>query len=133
MAEWIEYPHKFKLLGRSDEGARIGPITINRDDITDIFKEYSLMSKVKNFQLVIKRKDSKDFLELVIAVEDKVQFESELASVEFKKKFYFQRKMYKKEFDKGLVEDFVYKVVTIDKLVKNPRTGKLRLVIDQRF
>ena len=133
MAEWVEYPNKFKLLGRSDEGARIGPITINRDDITDIFKEYQLLDKVKNFQLVIKRKDSKDFLELIIAAEDELLFKKELEALKFHEKFYFQRKMYKKEYDLGLVEEFAYKVVTIDKLVKNSRTGKLRLVIDQRF
>jgi phenylacetate-CoA ligase len=133
MGRWIEYPKKFQLLGRSDEGARIGPITINRDDITDIFKSYNLLEKVKNFQLIIKRKDSKDYLELIIASENNKSLENELENLRFSEKFYFQRKMYQQELNKGQIEEFSYKVVNIDNLVKNPRTGKLRLVIDQRF
>lgn len=133
MAEWVDYPNKFKLLGRSDEGARIGPVTINRDDILDILKECEILDQVKNFQLIIKRKESKDFLELVMGSSDASKLEKSLSNLGFENKFYTQRKMYKKELDKGLIEQFIYKIVNIDDLVKNPRTGKLRLVIDQRF
>ncbi|WP_127718100.1 phenylacetate--CoA ligase family protein [Halobacteriovorax sp. HLS] len=132
MASWTEVGTKFKLLGRSDEGARVGPITINRDDILSIFRSLDIEKQIQNFQMIIDRNNSKDFLKLVIGSADEESLKECLEKLDLIQAFYKQRKMYLTELEKGLVEKFCYEVVNIDKLTKNPRTGKLRLVIDKR-
>jgi phenylacetate-CoA ligase len=132
MASWVEYGEKFKLLGRSDEGARVGPVTVNRDDILKILETLEVNNLVDSFQLIIERKESKDCLQIVLGSLKESKLEECLEKLDLKNAFYEQRKMYQKEVQKGLIGDIEYSVVNTDNLVKNPRTGKLRLVIDQR-
>lgn len=132
MASWVEVGEKFKLLGRSDEGARIGPVTINRDDISSILKVSTLSDLVNNFQLMIKRVSGRDYLHLFLGAHDLLKLKRAFKPSEFKELFYEQRPMYLKEFQLNLIEDIEISLVSVDDLIKNPRTGKLRLVIDER-
>ena len=132
LARWIDVGEKFKLLGRSDEGARIGPVTVNRDDISKVLTNLNLDHLVDNFQLYIRRKKSKDYLDLILGSSNEADLNQCLKKLDFEQEFYSERHMYKKEYDEGLIERFLFRVVNTDKLVKNPRTGKLRLVIDER-
>jgi len=132
MACWVEVDKKFNLLGRSDEGARVGPVTINRDDISSILKGSNIGHLVNNFQLVIKRKSGRDYLHLFLGGQGSSDLNRNCDLGEFKKLFYEQRPMYLKEFESNLIEDIEISLVSVDDLIKNPRTGKLRLVIDQR-
>ncbi|OUR98561.1 hypothetical protein A9Q84_03875 [Halobacteriovorax marinus] len=132
MASWVQVGEKFKLLGRSDEGARIGPVTINRDDIASILKGSKIDHLVNSFQLVIKRKSGKDYLHLFLGRLGKEELNSSEIETSLKAYFYEQRPMYLKEYQSNIIEDVEISLVPSDNLLKNPRTGKLKLVIDQR-
>lgn len=119
-AKWIVPGESFFILGRADEGARIGPVTVNRDDIAHVL---SCLGSSAQFQLVIKREDSKDLLE--------IHCQGSLNCNEAFSVLMRERAMLKTSIEKGLIASPVF--VQVDELVRNARTGKLRFVIDQRF
>ncbi|PIK14983.1 AMP-binding protein [Halobacteriovorax sp. JY17] len=133
MATWVEVGTKFKLLGRSDEGARVGPVTISRDDILSALKRSSLGEYVQNIQLVIKRDNGRDYLHVYLGVESKVSLNISESLRNFKEHFALERPMYQKEKNADNIGELEASIVLVDDLQKNPRTGKLRLVIDERF
>ncbi len=53
--------------------------------------------------------------------------------IDFEQEFLKQRVMFKESVEKGLIAPLKVEGVRFESLQKNPRTGKLRLVIDQRF
>lgn len=120
MAKWHKHGESFEILGRADEGARIGPVTVNRDDIASVI---SKLSDQISFQLVINRFEGKDQL----VVQYQGQLDEALALTTLLK----ERKMLADSIEKGLVA--VPKFVATNQLERNPRTGKLKFVIDKRF
>ncbi len=131
MASWVEVGTKFLLQGRTDEGARIGPVTVNRDDVVDILSKCSFKDKVGNFQLIISRELDKDKLTICLGLncesDSELILKEELESV-----FYQERPMFQEAISQRLINFIEVEVRPLESLVKNPRTGKLRLVIDQR-
>lgn len=123
LAQWVG-PNKFLLLGRSDEGARIGPVTVNRDDLVEVFRSLGVFDKITNFQMLITREDTKDSL--------KINYTSTEELKNLVEGFYLERKMYKEAVDLGHVNNIEFMKVHEDDLEHNARTGKLRLVIDRR-
>lgn len=120
MARWHKHGESFEILGRADEGARIGPVTVNRDDIASVI---SKLSDQISFQLVINRFEGKDQL----VVQYQGQLDEALALTTLLK----ERKMLADSIEKGLVA--VPRFVATNQLERNPRTGKLKFVIDKRF
>ncbi|TNF28146.1 MAG: phenylacetate--CoA ligase family protein [Deltaproteobacteria bacterium] len=132
-AEWVEMTSeglgkRFMLRGRSEEGARIGPVTVNADDLHNIFHENDLADKINNFQFVMDRETHKDRLTVNIVAVPGVQL-SESALQEL---FYKERPMFKEAVEENLIADIEFKLVETNQLVRNKRTGKLRLVVDLR-
>jgi len=132
-AEWMEMTQdgrgkRFVLRGRSEEGARVGPVTINGDDLHNIFHDNNLADKINNFQFVIDRETGKDRLTInTVAVPG-----FELSEEALRDLFYKERAMYKEAVDQNLIADIQFKLVDSEQLVRNKRTGKLRLVVDLR-
>ncbi len=120
LAQWIEPNKSFLILGRSNEGARVGPVTINRDDLGSIFLQ---IKADINFQLMIERVEGKDLLSICY-----VGNVDEVKALELLLK---QRKMLVDSIEKGLV--LTPKFIKVKSLEKNSRTGKLKFVIDKRF
>lgn len=123
MGKWVA-PNKFSLLGRSDEGARIGPVTVNRDDLIEVFRALNVFEKISSFQMVIERENAKDKLT--------VQYTGPEEISSLVEGFYAQRKMYKEAVEQNYINDIEFKKVSEDQLENNSRTGKLKLVIDRR-
>lgn len=137
-AEWVEMTEdgrgkRFVLKGRSEEGARIGPVTVNADDLHNIFHDNQLADKINNFQFVIDRYacndgSHKDRLTVnVVAVPG-----ADLDGAGLQDLFYRERHMYKEAVDQNLIADIHFNLVDANELVRNKRTGKLRLVVDLR-
>ncbi|OFZ72367.1 MAG: hypothetical protein A2451_14630 [Bdellovibrionales bacterium RIFOXYC2_FULL_39_8] len=123
---------KFQLLGRSEEGARIGPVTINRDDIAEILRNFKFKEKIANFQIVIDRRAGLDVLILNFAISDYSIDKNSFIS-EFKKIFYLERPMYLNEVEKKNIAHLEIEFVNPENLTVNQRTGKVKLVVDRRF
>ena len=137
-AEWVEISEdgngkRFKLKGRSEEGARIGPVSVSADDLQSIFLNNGLADKINSFQFVIDRHTSNDgrsrdrLTVNIVAVSG-----SRLNSLNLQDLFYRERTMYKDAVDQNLIGDVHFNLIDASELIRNKRTGKLRLVVDLR-
>jgi len=129
-AMWVD-KNKFKLMGRSEEGARVGPVTVNRDDVHEILEKSSLFQHVLGFQLVIDRELEKDRLTIVLGL-DNSKAQSLSGADSLVSLFYKERPMYKELVEMQMIAPVQFKLGSFSELQKNPRTGKLKLVIDIR-
>lgn len=129
-AVWVE-KNKFKLLGRSEEGARVGPVTVNKDDVHNIILKSEVQDRVLGFQLKIDRKDGMDRLKLVVGF-SKLSPKDQEQSAKLIQLFYSERPMFKELVDTKMIQPLEIEIVPFGALEKNPRTGKLKLVIDVR-
>lgn len=133
---WIEEKgtehRKFKILGRSEEGARIGPVTFYLEDFQHILKHFENDFKVTNSQMVIEHFEHKDCLTLRIAVLEKpMNFETLNKAII--KVLYRERHMFEEEIGKGKIHPIKIEWLHSDHLEINKRTGKLIQIIDKRF
>jgi phenylacetate-CoA ligase len=126
-AEWIEVGNKFKLHGRSDEGARIGPVTLGSDDILNIFNPEKIKTLLNSFQLHINHDNGLDQVTILLVLEQTNVDLDYLLSL-----LYLERPMLKKAVESQVIAAPIIKVVAISELLRNERTGKKRLVVDLR-
>ncbi|OFZ25009.1 MAG: hypothetical protein A2381_13105 [Bdellovibrionales bacterium RIFOXYB1_FULL_37_110] len=132
LAKWTKVGEKFLLQGRSEVGARVGPVTVNRDDFSDILKSYPRKNLIMGFQVIIEHENKKDFLIWRIASDsgnvELLRQDQELLYQLFSK----EKKMYKESVEMGLIGDIQIQICGYEDLVRNRRTGKLRNVVDRR-
>lgn len=130
-ARWVDghVGSRFILEGRADEGARVGPVTFNRDDFSDICDHLGIHSDVLGFQFEIDRPNALDRLTIKIAVREN----STLEAQGILQAIYSERPMIYKSFKEGLIAAPVILLERLENLAVNTRTGKLKLVIDKRF
>ena len=122
---------KFSLVGRSEAGARIGPVTFNRDDMIEILGTANLQSNVSNFQFIIEHELGVDKLKILLSLVDDNSNDKKICQT-LEEIIYTERKMFKESLDKKIIAPIEVLVVKNCDLVQNPRTGKLSLVVDNR-
>lgn len=131
---WIEtegtFNRKFKLMGRSEEGARIGPISLYYEDLRSIFAQIEGVS-VLNYQMEIHHIEGKDKLLLRIATNNPK--EVALRSDEFFQTLINERHFVADEIALGHIHTPEFVFCTIDELLYNERTGKVKRIIDTRI
>jgi phenylacetate-CoA ligase len=127
-AEWLEVGSKYKLQGRSDEGARVGPVSIGTDDILNIFTSNELKSILSSFQLVIDHYHGLDILTINLVLEK----DNEIAEEDLISILYRERPMFKKSVDDNIISKPRINIVKLDELIRNKKTGKQKLVVDLR-
>lgn len=128
-AVWVEEKgahadRRFKLLGRSEEAARVGPVSIFYDDVREIF--HGAGFSLTGFQLLTKHFDRKDQLVVRLAVAH------EASTVQMVNALLKARPMLKEEAERGNIHLPAVEMVDHGELEKNPRTGKMKRVIDLR-
>lgn len=135
-AVWVEpetaADRKFLLLGRSDEAARVGPMTLYVKDIRDILSLFWERLGIVNFQMCIEHRDMKDFLLLRIVSSQPWETLAPQSSgiiAEISR----QRPLYRELVDGGKISPAAIEWIDEKDLIVNPRTGKLRVVIDNRM
>lgn len=135
-AVWVDAPgtpdRRFRLLGRSEEGARVGPMTLNYDDIHAILENYHETIGVTGFQLVVTHQDRRDLLTLRIATRQEPEVLAPLTE-SIRAAVYRERPMFDDLLGDGLVHPLAIAWVLPGDLIVNQRTGKLRRVVDNRL
>ncbi|MDR3095032.1 MAG: hypothetical protein LBU62_10415 [Bacteroidales bacterium] len=121
---------KFKLLGRAEEGARIGPISLYYEDIRGIFVPVEGVD-ILNYQLVITHTEGKDKLTVRVATDNAAGAQEHAA--DYLAALYEERPMILSEAKIGHIHipELVFGDTTI--LDSNPRTGKTKRIIDERI
>ena len=136
--EWLDPPgtpaRRFRLLGRTEEGARIGPMTLYIDDVRQALHALERSGTplgLKDFQLVITHHDRRDACCLRIAVADPGAQDAQVGQ-RVADGIYAARPMFHDLLAQSLVHPLAVQWVALSALHTNPRTGKLLRVIDQR-
>ncbi|MBI2521813.1 MAG: phenylacetate--CoA ligase family protein [Bdellovibrio sp.] len=129
-AVWTVPGERFIIKGRTEEGIRLGPVTITSEEIRQILDQ-CLGNQVMAFQSIIERASSSlDKLILKIALTSPAS--TELSNA-VEAHFMTARPMLKDSILKQLVAPIQIHFCKLTELEKNPRTGKLCIVIDKRF
>ncbi len=131
---WVDQPggknRKFKLLGRSEEGARVGPVSIYYDDFRSVFLAVKGVS-VLNYQLIISHFEGKDKLTVLAAVSDvkKAKDNNKL----YVAALYQEKAMFEEETQNNHIHKTEFQFCTMESLEFNERTGKVKRLIDNRL
>jgi len=114
---------KFKLLGRSEEAARVGYVALYPEDISRILDRNGV--SFEGFQMVITHKDGRDMLTVRIAAKSGAEG--------FIEDLYKERPFLKDTVDKGIIHRPDIEYCALKDLEYNKRTGKLKRILDKRL
>jgi phenylacetate-CoA ligase len=135
-AVWVDPPgtpdRRFRLLGRADEGARVGPVTLYVEDVLKVLGGFRAELPLSAFQIIVDHRDGLDGATVRVAVPDPAALPPGLAGAVVLR-LYAERHFYQQLVEQGLLRPLAVEWVTSDALTVNPRTGKLRRVIDTRL
>lgn len=132
MAEYTEpegaADRKFKILGRSDVAARAGYVTLYPNDIGNVLKQCGI--DYYSYQIIVDRDniDSKDYFVFKIAVPDAEKCDTQ----KFLEALYVERTLIKDALTDGTLHMPIVEWCKPSDLEYNPRTGKLKVLIDKR-
>lgn len=123
---------KFLLMGRSDEAAKVGLVKIYADDVREILMELKGELGPVSFQLIVVHHDLLDGL--VVRAARTVEAETPSAMGDLLiRRIHAARPLYEEFVRDGKVHPIRVEWVRPGGLETNPRTGKLRHVIDRRM
>ncbi|MEU4929683.1 phenylacetate--CoA ligase family protein [Streptomyces yokosukanensis] len=131
-AEWVDREAGvFRILGRAEEGVRVGPVSLHTEDVHGIVTAADTRGEVMALQLVVRRRDGRDGLVLRLAVADPGKppaalGESVVATVLAERPFYAGATA------SGHVNPLGVEWVQHQDLAVNSRSGKLIRVVDER-
>lgn len=135
MGMWLDSepgkPRRFKLLGRTEKGARVGPMTLYFEDFQTVLAREACDTNFVSFQLIIDHFDHLDQCTLRIAVPDPKSVPASL-NQKIISALYAERHMFPDLLKDRLVHPLVVEWVTPPAMLTNPRTGKLLRVLDRR-
>ncbi|MEU9075484.1 phenylacetate--CoA ligase family protein [Kitasatospora sp. NPDC004745] len=133
-AEWVDADcRRFRLLGRSAEGARVGTVAMPTEEIRSVLLAADPDRRIAGMQLVQRRWGGRDGLIIRLGHTDRPAAE-ELAELADRlvEAVYTARPLYPAEVALGSIHDLTVEWVPRSELVTNPRTGKLQQVLDER-
>jgi phenylacetate-CoA ligase len=135
---WIEPvgtpDRKYALLGRSEEAARIGLVKLYVDDVRAVLKPFKDRLQISGFQMIVIHHERMDGLILKIAraarAEDAVL---DAEAKEIVGAIHQSRPLYEQFVRESKIHEIRIEWVKPGTLETNPRTGKLKKVIDRRL
>ncbi|MFG2785981.1 phenylacetate--CoA ligase family protein [Streptomyces sp. NPDC048419] len=138
MAEWTDYPRRrFRLLGRAEEGARVGVVTVYLEDLRTALAAVDDHGLIAGMQVVLRHRDGLDELLLRLASDTPCgathRADREALELALTGKLAVQRPMFSEEVALGKVHPLAVEWVEPDRLTVNARTGKLVRLLDERI
>ncbi|MFJ9820758.1 phenylacetate--CoA ligase family protein [Streptomyces sp. NPDC101151] len=131
-AEWVDRnAGVFRILGRAEEGVRVGPVSLYTQDVHDIVMAADSAGEVTGLQLVVRRCNGRDGLVLRLATGEPGAGNTALADA-VATAVLAQRPLYRSATAAGHVNPLTVQWVRHQDLAVNPRTGKLIRVVDER-
>lgn len=118
---------KFKLLGRSEEAARIGVVSMYVTDVSRILHDLGIT--VNGYQLIVSHTNKLDQLTIKISPRELNGKNKE----DILKALFKERPLFLDSLDKGIISPVEITFCRMEDLEFNHRTGKLKSLIDLRF
>lgn len=129
-AEWVDgEQRRFRLVGRSLEGARIGMCAMPTEDVREVLIAADPGQFITGMQLVQRRWNNKDGLLIRLAKVDEPPAELTQQLIDA---VYRARPLYPDEVEAGRIHPLQIEWVNRSELATNPLTGKLKQVVDER-
>lgn len=129
-AEWVDPTRRrFRLVGRSSEGARVGTVAMPTEEVRGILIEADPERHITGMQMVQRRWDGRDGLILRLACTQPPPPELTQRLIDA---VYSAKPLYPSEVELGALHHLTIEWVSRSQLVTNPLTGKLRQVVDER-
>ncbi len=129
-AEWVDLERgRFRLVGRSVEGARVGTVAMPTEEIRAVLLAHDPDQVISGMQMVQRRWDGKDGLVLRLGYTEEPPAGLAEQLVEA---VYRARPLYPDDVAAGVIHDLRVEWVPRSELATNPRTGKLQQVVDER-
>jgi phenylacetate-CoA ligase len=136
LAIWCESEgtpnRKFRLIGRSQEGARIGPATLYVQDVVAVLEHFKAEVSILNFQILITHDAQKDRALIKVVPEQMPNNPQELSTAIIEH-LYDERSMFKELLEGKLIHPIALEWCHSDALESNPRTGKTKHILDHRM
>jgi phenylacetate-CoA ligase len=134
VVEWVGSKDSgiFKILGRSEEGVRVGPVSIALDDLRKAISEADGDKTIANFQCVLEHFDSLDQLTLRIFVVKGVSKAKEFVD-EIERHIEKARPFLGEAIRDKKLHPLKVEVLDAARIEINPRTGKMIPLIDKRL
>lgn len=123
---------KFRLVGRSQEGARIGPATLYVQDILSVLEHFKDEVSILNFQILITHDTQKDRA-VIKAVAEQMPHDAQALSDAIIAHLYDERSMFKALLENKIIHPISLIWSRSDELESNPRTGKTKHILDHRL
>ncbi|MEU1628887.1 AMP-binding protein [Streptomyces sp. NPDC020096] len=131
-AEWVDADAgHFRILGRSEEGVRVGPVSLYTQDVHDIVGATDIAGRVVGIQLVTRRWDGRDGLVLRLATDGETAGLGDLAAA-VTKELIAARPLYADAVRAGHIHPPTVEWARMGELAVNSRSGKLIRVLDER-
>ncbi|MFJ7262160.1 phenylacetate--CoA ligase family protein [Streptomyces globosus] len=133
-AEWTgSAPGHFRILGRAEEGVRVGPVSLHTDDAQNAVAAADTGGRVVGMQLVVRRRDGRDGLVIRLATApgdtgDGLDTLAKSVVTELEA----ARPLYPQSVAAGFVHPLSVEWARHRDLAVNPRSGKLVRVLDER-
>ncbi|MCX4721475.1 phenylacetate--CoA ligase family protein [Streptomyces virginiae] len=138
-AEWTGTgPGHFRILGRAEEGVRVGPVSLYTQDAQDAVAAADTAGHVVGMQLVVRRWDGRDGLVLRLATAPGDEARGPVAgdraalAEAVVTELETVRPLYPDSVRAGFVHPLSVEWARHRDLAVNPRTGKLVRVLDER-
>ncbi|MEU9419416.1 phenylacetate--CoA ligase family protein [Streptomyces sp. NPDC048272] len=133
-AEWTDTEGgTFRILGRAEEGVRVGPVSLYWDDATNAVAEADTEGLVTGTQLVVRRREGRDGLTLRLATApDHDPGTLDLLAEAVIEGLNTARPLYPDSVAAGFVHPLGVEWTRHRDLVVNSRSGKLVRVLDER-
>lgn len=124
---------KFLILGRSEEAARVGPVSIYYEDARRFLDEQALDGDlhISQFQMVLSHEERKDRLTFRIARAASAGA-SAVPTERLITAFHASRPMFAASVAAGMIHELQLEWADPAQMEVNPRTGKIKRVIDRR-
>ncbi|KAA2250972.1 phenylacetate--CoA ligase family protein [Solihabitans fulvus] len=130
LAEWVDVAAgTFRLLGRAEEGARVGLVTVYLDDLREIVESADTGGRVGGMQVVLRHREARD--ELVLRLSGTASGIDALNDA-LAAGLARARPMFTEQVERGQIHPLAVEWVRPGELRVNPRTGKLVRLIDER-
>ncbi|RAG81760.1 phenylacetate--CoA ligase family protein [Streptacidiphilus pinicola] len=144
LAEWTDFPRRrFRLLGRAEEGARVGVVTVYLEDLRGVVAAADPHHRIADLQIVLRHRGERD--ELVLRLADNAEGEQagsagaprdgerQALAQDIARRLCQARPMFDEQARRGLIHPLAVEWVGAQDLTVNPRTGKLVRLIDERM
>ncbi len=129
-ATWIDPGRqRFRLVGRADEGARVGPVAMPTEDTHEALIAADTGRVMSGMQMVLRRWDGRDGLLLRLACDEEPSADVTRRLIDA---VYAIRPAYPEHVELGNIHPITVEWVRHGDLVTNPRSGKLVRVVDER-